>query len=166
VPRNGKPQMTQEGIGPWTVETVLTHLTALIESNDRRYEQRFVAQALATDAALAAAERAVLKAEASAERRFEGVNEFRATLADQQRNLIPRAEVDVIVRGISEKMNALEKTMDGSIAERQAQVASLQKTMDAFLSERRGVTGGWGYAVGAVGLVLAILGFASRFWGP
>jgi hypothetical protein len=152
--------------GPWTVETVLTHLTALIEANDRRYEQRFIAQALATDAALAAAERAVLKAEASAERRFEGVNEFRSTLADQQRNLIPRAEVDVLIRGVVQQITALEKTLDASVAERQAQIAALQKTQDSWTAEKRGVVGGWGYAAGVVGLVLAILGLASRFWGP
>jgi hypothetical protein len=156
----------QSGAGPWTVETVLTHLTALIESNDRRYEQRFVAQALATDAALAAAERAVLKAEAAAERRFEGVNEFRASLADQQRTLIPRAEVDVIVRGIVEKVASLEKTLDTSVAERQAQVSSLQKTLESTIAQRQGVLGGWGYAVGLIGILVGIFGLASRFWGP
>lgn len=152
--------------GPWNVEVVLTHLTAVIDGNDRRYEARFVAQALATDAALAAAERAVLKAEAAAEKRFEGVNEFRATLADQQRTLIPRAEVDVIVRGLNTTIAALEKTLDGSIAERQAQIAALQKTVDASIAQRQGVLGGWGYAVGLIGVLIGIFGLASRFWGP
>jgi hypothetical protein len=140
---------------PWTVETVLTHLTDVGDERDRRYEQRFVAQALATDAALAAAERAVLKAEAAAEKRFEGVNEFRATLSDQQRTLIPRAEVEVMLRGINDKISALEKTQDADRAQR-----------DADRAERMGVKGGWGYAVGLAGVLIAILGVLSRLVRP
>jgi hypothetical protein len=164
------------------------YITGLLAAYDKRYEQRyeasqkaleaaliaqkeavreaFSAQKEAINAALASAERAVLKAEAAAEKRFEGLNEFRNTLSDQQRTLIPRAEVDVIIRGVLNQLGSVEKTLDASIAERQAQIASLQKALDAFLSERRGVAGGWGFAAGAVGLVLAILGLASRFWGP
>jgi hypothetical protein len=136
--------------GPWNVETVLTHLTMLIESNDRRYEDRFAAsqqaitlgfsaQKSAVDAALAAQSAAVIKAEVSTEKRFESVNEFRNTLADQQRNLMPRSEVEVIVRGLTDKIAAMEKAYDASQA------------------ERMGIKGGWGYAVGIVGFVLAIL---------
>jgi hypothetical protein len=165
--------------GPWTVETVLTHLSAVVESNDKRYEQRFdasqkalqlsfdaqkdainaafAAQREAVNAALSAADRAVQKAELASDKRFEGVNEFRATLADQQRTLIPRAEVDVIVRGLNMQIDALEKRLEGSIAERLSQIAALQRSHDTSSAERVGLKGGWGYAVGVVGLVLTIL---------
>lgn len=142
--------MAENQNGPWNVETVLTHLTSLIESNDRRYEQRFEAsqqaitlgfsaQKSAVDAALAAQNAAVIKAEMAAEKRFESVNEFRNTLADQQRNLMPRSEVDVLMRGIHDKLSTLEKAHD------------------AVLAERQGLKGGYGYAVGVVGFVLTIL---------
>ena len=115
------------------------HLEALIDANDQRYAQRFDAQEKAVAAALSAADRAVLKAEAAAEKRFEGVNEFRQTLADQQRTLMPRAEVEVL-RATSEK-----------------DVGELKKRLDTLTAERAGVKGGWGYAVGLIGAIIGLL---------
>lgn len=151
------PTAPREG---WSVDTALDYILSLIAANDKRYEQRYEASQKALDAALtaqkeatqaafaaqkegisaalAAADRAVQKAEASAEKRFESVNEFRSTLADQQRNLIPRSEVGVMISALTEKINALEKVID---------------KMEA---ERMGIKGGWGYAVGVVGLVMAL----------
>jgi hypothetical protein len=127
---------------------------------DLRYQQRFDAQSDALSAAFAsqqtamstalvtaekavlvaqaAADRAVSKAELAADKRFEGVNEFRATLADQQRTLIPRAEVEVMMRALSEKVTAL------------------QEINNARHAETVGIKGGWGYAVGIVGFLLAL----------
>src|SRR5579864_936921 len=98
--------MTTEDKSDWTVETLREYITALIASNDVRYNQRFeasqsaintaliaqqtslqaalTAQKSATDMAQAAADRAVTKSELAADKRFESVNEFRATLSDQQ----------------------------------------------------------------------------------
>ena len=151
------------------LETRLGLLTETLKTaqvaTDLRYQQRFEAQSdalaaafssqqiamqtafavaeKAVNAALAAADRAVSKAELAADKRFEGVNEFRATLADQQRTLMPRAEVDVIVRSINEKL------------------ARLENTNVARQGESTGIKGGWGYAVGVFGLVLAILSMVS-----
>jgi hypothetical protein len=141
----------------WTIDTLHEHVRMLMEANDRRYEQRFdasqkaielgfSAQKAAVDAALAAADRAVIKAETAAEKRFESVNEFRNTLGDQQRNLIPRAEVEVIERSMTDKITAL------------------QKQMDALLAERVGGRGAWGYVVGASGLIVAIAALVLRFF--
>jgi hypothetical protein len=98
----------------------------------------FNAQKQAIDAALAAADRAVTKAELATEKRFESVNEFRGTLDNQQRTLIPRSEVDVLMRSVEEK------------------VSNIQKQLDAQVAERQGLKGGWGYAVGVVGFLLTI----------
>lgn len=155
----------------WSLETAIdyllgilaekhAHIQTLIAGNDKRYEQRFdasqkalevgfaaaraaveaslAAQKEAINAALAAADRAVSKAELATEKRFESVNEFRGTLDQQQRTLIPRSEVDVLIRGIDEK------------------IAQLTKNYDAQQAERAGIKGGWGYAVGVVGFVLAL----------
>ena len=97
----------------WTVDT----LHALMNERDVRYEQRFQAQQKALQDALLAAEkavstamasadRAVLKAENAAEKRFEGVNEFRATLADQAARLMPRQESEVSLAAMREKIDA------------------------------------------------------------
>jgi len=122
--------------------------TAFRES-DLRYQQRFDAQAKALEAAfqaakeavqaaLSAADRAVSKAELAADKRFESVNEFRKTLDDQQRTLMPRAESDRAMQGLGDKL------------------AALKEQIDTMAAERMGVKGGWGYAVGVVGLLLGL----------
>lgn len=104
---------TREEVSGWTVDT----LRALMDERDVRYEQRFQAQQKALQDALLAAEkavstamasadRAVLKAETAAEKRFEGVNEFRATLADQAARLMPRAEAEVSLAAMREKVDS------------------------------------------------------------
>ena len=151
------------------LETRLNLMNEFIkESNaasDKRYEQRweasqkalelgfagqkaavdaaFAAQKEAINAALAAADRAVSKAELATEKRFESVNEFRGTLDNQQRTLIPRSEVDVLVKGLDEKIN------------------NLTKQMDQLQAERQGIKGGYGYAVGVIGVVLSLLAIVS-----
>jgi hypothetical protein len=122
------------------------HLEALINAHDRRYEQRFGDQATAVQAALNAAKEAVLKAETAAEKRFESVNEFRETLDDQQRTLIPRAEAEL-------RMNAIA-----------ARVDEVAKVVDAGRSARAGGREMWAYVVGGIGLLFGILSFASGLW--
>lgn len=55
--------------------------------------------------ALAAADKAVTKAEVAAEKRFEGVNEFRAQQADLISTFLPRAEA-------TQRMDTMEKDSD------------------------------------------------------
>ena len=140
----------------WSLETLHEHVLSIIASNDRRYEERFAASQRAVElglagtkseisAALAAADRAVMKAEVATEKRFEGVNEFRGALDQQQRTLIPRAEVDVLMKGIEQKIEQNTKQLDAQ-----------QKQLTAIAAERAGIKGGWGYAVGIVGFMLAL----------
>lgn len=68
---------------------------------------RFDAQEKQMAAALAAQAAAVSKAEVSTDKRFEAVNEFRASLNDQTRTLVPRAEHEQAVRGLAEKVEVL-----------------------------------------------------------
>lgn len=116
-----------------------TDYKALLDEMDRRYTERHAALEKSFLLAMGSADKAVQKAETAIERRLEGVNEFRATLADQQRTLMPRAEVEVIVNSMNER------------------IADLKRQIDTLQSERAGIKGGWGYAVGVVGFVLLIL---------
>jgi homoserine kinase len=70
-------------------------------------DSRFASQKEAVTAALAAADRAVLKAENASEKRFDAVNEFRSALGDNFRTLMPRAEAEQAIRAISEKIDVL-----------------------------------------------------------
>ncbi len=118
----------------WTVNTLKQY-----------FEQRFDDSNRATSAALAAAKEAVLKAEASSETRFQSVNEFRNTLSDQQRNLMPRSEVEILIKSMNEKIELL-KLQDVSTQGRSA-----------------GVSASWGLLLGIVALVSAIIAIISRF---
>jgi hypothetical protein len=74
----------------WTVDTLKAHIEALLAEKDKQIAL-----------ALTSAEKAVTKAEAATERRFESVNEFRQTLSDQAGTFISRTE-----------FNALKERMD------------------------------------------------------
>lgn len=78
--------------------------TVRIDVQEKANNQRFDAQEKAVAAALAAAKEAVTKAEAAAEKRFDAVNEFRASLKDQQSTLMPRAEAAALFKAMDEKI--------------------------------------------------------------
>lgn len=131
---NQDPTRIAKKPSDWTVATLYEYFSALMAESDRRvfdrlhemdrrYEERyreqkenvttaFASAEKAVNAALAASKEAVLKAEFASERRFEGVNEFRSALADQQRTLMPRSEFESIVSAQDAKIDALEKRQD------------------------------------------------------
>src|ERR1700685_214980 len=73
---------------------------------------RFDAQEKAVNAALAASDRAVNKAEMASEKRFDAVNEFRAALADSARLLMPRSEAEQRMAAIEKMVNDIKITVD------------------------------------------------------
>ena len=98
----------------------ITALEKMLDEREDRTKERFVALDKNISTAIAAADKAVGKAESATERRFEGVNEFRQTLADQASLLMPRAEylvqhgalaekLESLKAGIEERMSLLEK---------------------------------------------------------
>lgn len=140
---------------------VVAHLRLMMDERDLRYDQRFKAQTEAVStamtaaekavaAALSAADRAVAKAETASERRFESVNEFRASLNDMTRLLIPRSEADKQFGAIAEKVDSLHR----SISEK---VDSLQQRMDKTEGSGAGLQKGWGILLGLIGLVSSVV---------
>jgi hypothetical protein len=100
----------------WTLGTLLLYLEARIdglkESIDsvaKRFEDRFAGTKDALRDTLAAADRATTKAENASDERFRGVNEFRATLADQARDLMPRLETETLVKALEARVAKLEE---------------------------------------------------------
>lgn len=84
-------------------------------------------------------DKAIQKAEAAAEKRFESVNEFRATLSDQQRDLATKSEVNL-------RFTAIEERLTMSI-----------ENAREMLGRGQGLAAGWGYLVGAIGIGAAIV---------
>lgn len=106
-------------VAPAVAQTPEANRLTLREYVDTRFDAQntavnaaLTAQKEAVAAALAAADRAVAKAEMASEKRFEGVNEFRASLNDQSRLLMPRAETEQIIRALDAKITSLQDRVD------------------------------------------------------
>lgn len=114
-------------------------LERIIDERDNQYNRRFSDAEKAVNAALTAAKEAVIKAELAAEKRFESVNEFRSTLSDQQRTLMPRSEAELLIKTLTDKIDT--------------NTANL--TMVA--GQKSGAQNLFGYIVGAAGIALALV---------
>jgi predicted nucleotide-binding protein (sugar kinase/HSP70/actin superfamily) len=132
------------------------NLKTLIDANDKNYNQRFDNVTQATSAALASADRANTKAETATEKRFDSVNEFRATLQDQQRTFIPRMEMEITLKGITEKLDASIKTTNEKID-------ALNLTTITKQSKDVGIREGWGQIAIVAGVVSVIVAILFRF---
>jgi len=110
----------------------------------------------AVELAMQAASRAVEKAEAASEKRFDSVNEFRATLADQQRTLMPRSEAEVRLGSISNEVAGIVKSLTIRLDALSADVIEIRAI-------RKGFGEGWGVVVGALSLIVAAVAVAISF---
>lgn len=102
----------------WTVETLKEHLEKILDEKDR-----------AVSTALDSQEKAILKAEDAAERRFELLNELRGGVATR------------------EQFEALEK-----------RVSDHQTRLDTVQGRDSGKDISWGKLLGAAGFVSTLLG--------
>jgi hypothetical protein len=140
----------------WTIDTLRTHFTLLIEQIEKKNDYRFEmqdkaiitalnAQEKAISAALNATEKAVSKAETAAEKRFESVNEFRGQLADQASTFLPRAEADARFCAIIEKVD------------------TNTDNINSVRGRSGGLNAGWGYLTGAIALISVVVGLFMAF---
>lgn len=127
----------------WNVDTLHQHFVKLLSEKEERDVERFGAQKELSEASMDAANRAVLKAEMASERRFESVNEFRNTLADQQRNLMPRAEAELWFKTLADDVRILKEL-------------NIRRT-----GHGEGISQGWVILVGFLGLVGTVLGIVA-----
>ena len=91
----------------WTLKSIKT----LMDERESRNVERFASMKLAIDAALAASQRAIEKAETATEKRFDSVNEFRKTLSDQTATFISRNEYGIQQQSMVDKINSFEKLL-------------------------------------------------------
>jgi len=83
-------------------------VAAAFAANEKAIQAAFAANEKATAAALASAKEAVMKAEISADKRFESVNEFRGQLKDQAATLLPRTEYTSELLALHARMEGVE----------------------------------------------------------
>lgn len=112
---------------------------------EKSIDTRFQSVNLMTNSALASADKATLKAETAVERRLEGLNELRGMANDQQRTFIPRAEIDIINKTLSDRLDKIENRMV------------------ALESEKSGSAKGVSWVVAIFGGVLGIAGLIFGF---
>jgi hypothetical protein len=131
------------------VTALRAHLDAVIlahnelhHARDKHVDDMFKGARDAVAAALASADRAVTKAELASEKRFEGVNEFRASLADQGRLQMPRSEAE-------QRINALDE-----------KIIDLLKRQAALEDRGRGKGEGWSQLVSIVALMASLVSIA------
>lgn len=117
-----------------------------IKGLERLMEARFEGADKATRLALDEREKAALKSERDYNERFKGQNEFRGTLSDQARTLMPRAESEKTAETAQEAMRRLENSL---IA-----MAGRGQGVGATVAIALAVLGG---VVGLGGLIVAIL---------
>lgn len=151
----------KEKISGWNIDTLKEHLTALINSNDRRYQESFatskeaVAAALAaqkelTNAAFASSEKAIVKAEEAQRDYNVRSNEFRGQLDDQAQTLMPRTETNVLMQGVNEKVTDHAKVIE-----------ILSGRITAIESRGDGKSQMWQYVIAAFGIISIIAGLIT-----
>ena len=87
--------------------TLKEYMMETMHERDRKYEQRFNIIDVNTKDALATANENIRGALAALDRRFELVNEFRAQLNDQQNTFARKAEIDISISAMNEKIDGV-----------------------------------------------------------
>lgn len=116
-----------------------------LESINHNNDQRFIDQEKAVHAALAAAEKAVDRAEINAEKWRQNANEWRAAMDDREVKFMPREESIAGLHGNAEK------------------IAALTDRMNRGEGKGAGLDASWGYLLGFVVLVGAIISIFLAF---
>lgn len=135
---------TKESPSGWTVDTVKTYLESKIDDADKRYEQRFRDQT-----------QALTKQDAATEKRFEGVNEFRNQLRDQNVTFMARTEALSRIDANAAKIDQLSK----QISDREATSAGSTQTWGLLAAGLLLFCTVIGMIVGVIGFIFVV---ASR----
>ncbi len=138
----------------WTVDTLYEHFTKLLDLKEERDSERFRTQREMTNMALNASDRAVNKAEAAAEKRFEAGNEIKGAMLNQQATFIPRTEAQLSIDAIRDENRIQHDSIREDI--KLLKEANIRKS-----GQGQGLHLGWLMLTGFLGLVVIILTIVS-----
>lgn len=124
----------------------------LIDERDKQYAERDAAAKQAIRDTLAASEKAAAKTEADLTKRFESVNEFRNTLADQAQNFMTKSEVLAIIKGVEEKFEVRSKANEDNSSRNAAALADIA-------SRAQGASSLWVLITTIIGAFVVLAGF-------
>lgn len=158
----------------WSVATLKVFVMALMTEADRRYMERFRAHEDAVNAALAAHQRAVEKAEAATEKRFDTINEFKQALSDAYAAMMPRTESLQGFASVNEKMdimgqrvasNMLKTEVEARMGSLVQKIDDLQQRMERNEGRAQGMSRGWALLLGTIGLIATLTSLYVAFSG-
>lgn len=143
---------------------LLSRITAVekqADERDRWYSERDRDRQAQVDRALAAAEKqttasftasekAIVKAEAAQSEYNVRSNEFRGQLDDQAKRLIPRLEVEGLLKNIEEKVTRVD-----------TDVRMLRESRSTTAGRSAGAGAMWGYVAAGFGFLLTLLSLLS-----
>jgi len=92
------PTNNQEG---WTFDTLYIHVMEISKAAKE-----------GVNAAMASAEKAILKAETATEKRFDSVNEFRQAMRDQQENFANKSETNLRLEELGKRLDRVTSGME------------------------------------------------------
>jgi hypothetical protein len=145
-----------EKLSAWLKE----HFQALFDERDKREQQRFeaqqqaikdalISQEKAVAAALAAAKEAVTENKLNQKQQLEAHNGLIRKMEIQTNTFIPRAEADV-------KFQSQREQTDQQVGALSKEISDLRTSRDTVAGRNNGLNAGWGYLVGAVGLLIGV----------
>jgi len=146
---------------------------------EKSIETQIASVTSATNAAIASADKAVAKAEQASEKRFEGINEFRAALQDSTSKNVARTEFDLVVSRLEKDIKNLQlaraeliprtealglfKSMDEKFKEVSNELAKLREYRSESSGRGKGIDDGWKYLIGIVTLLGGLVGLFAFF---
>lgn len=118
----------------WTLDSLWLHFTTLLKDKESKDVERFATNEKKVESALNALNK-----------RFEGINELRGAMQDQQRSFMPRQEAEIQINALKEEIRQLKES-------------NLKSA-----SKGEGSHTTWILIVGIVSFVSLILGIIARF---
>lgn len=172
---------TESQVSGWTTDTLHSHMARMREADqrlddertlrleqaiqaearfdaerDRRYTERAAAQESAVASALRSAEKAVEKAEMASEKRFDGVNEFRAALADSTSKNLSRVEYNAAHTNLVDRVNEVSDRVKGIEATGRGRVEATKEVRTQRVDTVSLVVAGFG-VVGVLSAIATIV---------
>lgn len=105
---NHKNKMSSNGFSSPEGISIRDYLDDKLENLEKSIDIRFESVARTTEAALSSADKATLKAESAAEKRFEGLNEFRGQQKDIIETFARRTEFRLVVDRLEQDIRNLQ----------------------------------------------------------
>lgn len=136
------------------IRSVRDETTASLSAADKA----IIKSELAVEKRFEAVDLALSKTETAIERRFETVDLLRSQVAEQARTFLPRSEGEQRIAALAEKVDDLNSQLSGAMSR-------VNSRLDLAAGRSTGIGAGWGYLVGAVGLVAAVLAIVATLAG-